>query len=373
MMVLVVPMAASAATYLLRPNNTTSLQSGWSVTPGTSTADAVLNKPVAHPTAPSTSSYVTAGPGSTNYYAGVSVSPAPTFQTGETLQSTTAWAYLNTVPSQPMVVSLWRFVWFAGYQQVGATTVPAGSPAGWYSVATQTQLNTFDLHNLSIGLQPTGTGSGSRVYAAYVEVDTNDPSQSPSTPSAPSAPTVSTSPVPTVPTTVKSNSPLAPISLAVPVIKLAPTATSISVPLKCAPGTPHGCTGELVLTLTASPPAKASAAGRPRAVTARCARGCRVLGHTKFSIVAGGSKKVKVHLAHSASRLFHGRHSVNLLATTTMHDGAGHTQTSTVPLTVDQSSARPKPGTSHRQAPKSGSQDHPQGAANPTSGAKSDN
>jgi hypothetical protein len=78
-----------------------------------------------------------------------------------------------------------------------------------------------------------------------------------------------------------------------------------------------------------------------------------VLGHSTFSIVAGRTKKVTVHLAHSASRLFHGRHRVNLLATTTMHDGAGHTRTSTTTLTVDQASPGPKPGASHGHSPTS--------------------
>jgi hypothetical protein len=338
-----VPLTAHAATYVLRPNNTTSLQSGWTVTPGTSTADAVLNKPVVAPASPSTSSYLTAGPGSTGNYAGVSVSDAPAFQTGETLKNTTAWAYVSTTSFQSMTLTLWRWVWFFGYQQIASTTIPAGSPAGWYSASTQANLDSFELHNLSIGLQPSGTGNGSRAYAAHVGVETNDPPQTPSVPSTPTPTPTPTVPPPPSPPTPRS-APLSPISLAAPIVKLAPRDKDVPVVLSCAAGTLHGCSGQLVLSLLApSTNGKNGSGGKTRAVAARCARGCRVLGRSNFQIAAGGHKRVKVHLAHSASRLFHGRHSMNVKATTITRDSAGHTQTTDATLTLTQAAPAPKP------------------------------
>ncbi|HEV3230342.1 MAG TPA: hypothetical protein VGY97_12765 [Solirubrobacteraceae bacterium] len=347
--VLLVPLTASAATYVLRPNNTTALQDGWTVTPSSSTADAVLNKPVAQPALPVITSYLTAGSGSAGNYAGVSLSDPPAFRTGETLKSTTAWAYASTAAYQTLTLSLWKWVWYSGYQQIASTTIPAGSPAGWYSATTQTSLDGFGLQNLSIGLQPSGTGVGSHAYAAYVDVETNDPAVS--TPSAPT-PTLTPPSVVSNPKPLVTASPLSPISLAAPVVKLAPRATSVPVVLSCAPGIPHGCSGELVLSLVA-PAAKVNnaPAAHPRAVASRCARGCRVLGHTKFQILAGRHKTVKVHLAHSASSVFHGRHSVTIEATTITHDGAGHSQTANTRLTLTRSGSGAKPrarGPNHR-------------------------
>jgi hypothetical protein len=338
-----VPLTANAATYVLRPNNTTSLQSGWTVTPGTSTADAVLAKPVVAPASPNTSSYLAAGPGSAGNYAGVSVSDAPAFKTAETLKSTTAWAYVSTTSFQSMTLTLWRWAWYFGYQQIASTTIPAGSPAGWYSASTQTNLDSFELHNLSIGLQPSGMGSDSRAYAAYVGVETNDPPQTPSTPSTPTPTPIPTVPSPPSPPTPRS-APVSPISLAAPIVKLAPRDTNVPVVLNCAAGTPHGCSGQLVLSLLGpSTTVKNGSGAKTRAVASRCARGCRVLGRSNFQIAAGGHKRVKVHLAHSAGRLFHGRHSVNVKATTTTRDSAGHAQTTSATLTLTQAAPAAKP------------------------------
>jgi hypothetical protein len=108
----------------------------------------------------------------------------------------------------------------------------------------------------------------------------------------------------------------------------------------------------VTLSLLGSTPSSTAKTGT-RAVTSRCARGCRVLGHSHFDILAGRSKKVKVHLAHSAGALLRGRHSVQIEAATTLRDAAGHTYTTRTTLTLTRAGRSAPTGKSHRPgAPK---------------------
>jgi hypothetical protein len=328
------PGAAGAASYLLRPSYTTSLQSGWSVSPSSSSADAVLAKPVSQPATPATSSYLTAGPGSSGSWAGVGVAVPPAFATGETLKTTTAWVYLGTATSQTLDVSLWTGAWFAGFRELAVTTVPAGQPAGWYSVSTNTALSSTDLARLAIGLQPSGTGANSKAYAAYAQVDTNDPPASASVPTVSPPPTTPQSPLTT---------PATPVSLASLTVTLSLKATSIPLTLDCAANVAGGCKGTVVISRLGPTP-KTSTKSHPRAQASRCARGCRVLGSSRFNIAAGKRRHVKVHLAHSASRLFGRHHSVKVKATTTIRDRSGHNQTTSTTLTLTRPGAAPPGG-----------------------------
>jgi len=361
------PAASQAATYLDRPTATWVQGSGWSVTPSSSTPDAVLAQNVTQPATPATASFLTAGLGSSGYSTSVWVAKPPAFRTGETLKGVTAWAYLNTAASQTITVSL--FTWFGW--PLGSATVPAGSPAGWYSASAQSPVDAQSLQALGIGLKAGGTGSGSRAYAGYVEVDTNEPPPTPagSPTTVPSDGRPSTSPGtdPTQLTPAQVGTKLASVvSVAAQDIKLSLNATSAPVTLTCAPDTPHGCQGTLVLRLIGAakrPKATASSAG-PRAVASRCARGCRPLGRAGYSIAAGRSKRVSVHLAHSARVLFRHRSSVRVQATT-ITKTLTRPQTSNTVITLDRAGAGSPPSSG---APGPASPGGPSGSSGASNG-----
>ena len=324
-----------AATYLVRPTGTVMQGSGWLVTPSGSTPDAVLNKNVTQPATPATSSFLTAGTSSNGQSTSVWVARPPALRSGETLKGLTAWAYLNTTASQSMTLSLYTWS-FMGWQQLASASVPAGSSAGWYSARTQGAVQSWAVNAMAVSFQPSGTGGGSNAYAAYGEVDTNDPPPASSS-AATSTPTqsmaTSTTPQTQTANPDASNRLRSAVSVVAQTLKVALNATSISIMLSCAPDIPGGCQGTLTLRLLKSAPG-APKAGAPRAVTSRCARGCRPLGHAHFQILAGRSKRVKVHLAHSARRLFGKNKRVSLQATTVIKDKAGHAEVSNTAVTL---------------------------------------
>jgi hypothetical protein len=336
----VVAAPASAAAYVLRPAKTSGgFGYGWVSTPSASTADSVLAKPVTQPASPATSSYVTAPDSSGSTWwgnaLGLQVAPAPAFGSGESLTSATAWVNLKTGAYQSVTLYL-----ASGEQPLASTAIASGQPAGWHSVSTQTTLSPTDLGQLTIWLVSNGPTnmSPTNAYAAYVELDTTSP-----------APTPTSGPLPKpfpLPVSLPSSNP---VSLATQTVALAPHQTSVPVTVACAASTRTGCRGTLTLRLPASTPS-APAKGGLRAVASRCARGCRVLGHTQFDILAGHSKRVKVHLAHSASALLRGRSSIKVEATTTTRDATGHTQATSSTLTLTRAQ-------SHRA--KSGARRHP--------------
>ena len=329
--VAMVPSAASAATYLVRPTGTVALGSGWVVTPSTSTADAVLAKNVTQPATPATSSFITAGTSSSGHATTVWVSKPPALRTGETLKQVTAWAYLNTATFQPMTLSLSTWSYF-GWYQLASATVPAGSPAGWYSATTQGNVDPEVLNAMAVGFTPSGTGGGSNVYAGYAEVDTNDPPPAPSSATSQSStPAPAPTPAPTVTTDTKQL--VSDVSLAAQTVSVALSSKAIPITLSCAASVAGGCQGTLTLRL-ASPAPAAGKSDAPRAVTSRCARGCRPLGKAHFQILAGRSQRVKVHLAHSARRVFGKHQRVTLQATTVTKDESGHTEVSNTAVTL---------------------------------------
>jgi hypothetical protein len=124
-------------------------------------------------------------------------------------------------------------------------------------------------------------------------------------------------------------------------INLALTSRSVPITLSCAPDVVGGCRGTLVLRLLGPTPAPAGgkSPAKPRAVTSRCARGCRPLGKSHFDILAGRSKRVRVRLAHSARHLFGKHKQVSLRATTVIKDKAGHTQVSNTAVTLTRADA----------------------------------
>src|SRR5205807_2103954 len=84
---------------------------------------------------------------------------------------------LVLLPAASPTITVSLFTWFGW--PLGSATVPAGSPAGWYSASAQSPVDAQSLQALGIGLKAGGTGSGSRAYAGYVEVDTNEPPPTP--------------------------------------------------------------------------------------------------------------------------------------------------------------------------------------------------
>jgi hypothetical protein len=366
------PTAAQAATYVLRPSKTVSgmFGSGWTSTPQTSTPDSVLAKAIIQPTAPSASSFVTAtnppsgdgdgdggggGGGGGGYdVLGVQAAAPPSFGPGESVTSATAWVYLNTGTSQSVSVYL-----AIGYQPLASATIPAGKPAGWYSVSTNKALASTDLSQLTIWLTSQGPSgaTNANAYAAYVQLDTNAPAHAGTGGQPTTSPTQTPSTAPGL-----SGSGPSPISgshavwVDTPNVIVSASQKDVPVDLSCAVATPGGCHGVLELrVLSGTPVAHGSAAGGPLAVTARCARGCRLLGRQSFNIAAGHTKRVKVHLAHSAGHLLHGHKSVTAQAVVITHDATNGAQTvkTSVTLTQARPSAKPQgPGSpSHRRRP----------------------
>jgi hypothetical protein len=322
------PGAADAATYLLRPNGTQALQGGWSVTPSSSTADATLAKGVSQPGAPDVNSFLSSGgPGS---WVAVSIPAPPAFAADETLKRTSGWAYVSTDSSQPLTLSLWTGNPLMGYTIVGSTPIPAGQPSSWYSVSTQALLTPLQLSQLAIAVQASGSSGTSRVYAAYGEVDTiTQPATQP------------LQPTPLPPLTSESRRVLSDVSIVSSSVTVASNQNDVPLDLSCAASAVGGCHGVVVLRIvhgTAIASASA-AAGQPRAVVARCARGCRVLGKQNFNIAAGHRQKVNVHLAHSARHLLHRHKRLTAQAVTITTDRAGNNQITKTNVTLSRASS----------------------------------
>jgi hypothetical protein len=335
------PVSSQAATYLLRPAKTSGMSGyGWTTNPSASSSASVLSKAVTQPAAPDTGSFVTAT--NSSYYwwwmnaLGLQVAAPPSFNSGESVTSATAWVYLKTGTFQSLNLKLAR-----GFEPLANVTIPSGKPAGWYSVSTQQPLTSSDLTQLTIWLQSQGPASASNtsVYASYIELDTNLPAPTGTSRPVdqPSQPTSST----TTPSSSGSGS--SPdtgahaVSIATQTVTVSANQKAVPVDLSCAAGTPGGCKGILVLrVLSPTATASASAVGHPYAIAARCARGCRVLGKQNFTIAAGHRQRVNVHLAHSASHLLHGRKRVTAQALVITHESAGGTQTTKTTLTLSQ-------------------------------------
>ncbi|HEX8068024.1 MAG TPA: hypothetical protein VF520_16015 [Thermoleophilaceae bacterium] len=166
-----VPAGASAATYALRPDGVT-FGGGWTSTPlGTQPWDA-LDDAVVAPTVPTTATDHLSRSSTGMSMVRFSLTTA-TLAAGETATSATARAYLATGSKRQVV--LWATDGGAGG---GTTTIPPGSPAGWYSVALTLTPGQSAIDSLELGLTDDPSGGGGTAtfaYAAYVELATQDP------------------------------------------------------------------------------------------------------------------------------------------------------------------------------------------------------
>lgn len=159
------PGAAQGATYTLRPDST--VTSNWTVTPTGSAAFAVLDDPVLQPTAPSTSSdhLSTSSVGNAAEVHVLTQTLAP----GDTVLSTTAWAYLQPGPKRSITLTL-----LSGATVLGSTTAAQGSGTSWRSVTSNSALTQAQVDDLRLRVTLGGTGASSAgfVYAAYASVQT---------------------------------------------------------------------------------------------------------------------------------------------------------------------------------------------------------
>jgi len=73
---------------------------------------------------------------------------------------------------------------------------------------------------------------------------------------------------------------------------------------------------------------------RGHARSARCARGCRVIGQSSFTIAAGGHKPVKVKVRRTAMTLIPRGHAARVRITVTSRDAKHRATTSTRTVTV---------------------------------------
>ena len=155
---------ANAATYVLRPDGTVS--NVWTVTPSGSTAQVVLDDAVLQPTAPSTATDYLTVTGNGPKVAEVTVG-TQALAPGDTVTSTTAWAYVATGSGRTVTLEL-----LTGTTSLATSTIPAGAAASWRSVATSTALTQAQLDNLRIRFTLNGTGSSTATfaYAAYMSV-----------------------------------------------------------------------------------------------------------------------------------------------------------------------------------------------------------
>lgn len=162
---LAAPGVAHAATYTLRPDST--VTSNWTITPTGSAAFAVLDDAVLQPTAPSTSSdHLSTSSAGSATEVGVQAQP---LGSGDTVLSTTAWAYLEPGPKRSITLTL-----LSGATVLGSTTAAQGSGRSWRPVTSNSALTQAQLDDLRVRVTLGGTGASSAgfAYAAYVSVRT---------------------------------------------------------------------------------------------------------------------------------------------------------------------------------------------------------
>lgn len=163
---LAVPETAQGATYTLRPDST--VTSNWTVTPTGSAAFAVLDDAVLQPTAPSTSSDHLSS-STVGNAAEIHVQTQP-LAAGDTVLSTTAWAYLQPGPKRSITLTL-----LSGSTVLGSTTAAQASGTSWRSVTSNSALTQAQVDDLRLRVTMGGSGASTAgfAYAAYASVRTS--------------------------------------------------------------------------------------------------------------------------------------------------------------------------------------------------------
>src|SRR3954452_5170855 len=275
---------AGAATVIVRPNATTKLDLAWAVTTG-KTADAVLADVVTHAGTPSTSGdRLTAGfgPGS----ATVSF-PAPSLPAGATPTAVTAWVYASVGILQMLTPSVW-----SGGDRLGQVSWTPGG-AAWRSIPLSPAPAADRLSAMTLDLRTDGLIgiTNTKVYAAYLQVDAVDkvagPAAAVTDPAAGADPGGEAAPAPASPSVVSPAT-----------VELPASAKAVPLTVSCPAETAGACRGRVVIELLTA----AKTHGR-KARAARCARGCRVIGDSPFTVAAGKQKPVGVKLRRAAFKM----------------------------------------------------------------------
>lgn len=157
--------SSHAAVYTLRPNAT--INSTWTAAPNGSAASAVLDDPVLQPNAPPTNSdYLTATVAGRTAEVEVDTQA---LAAGDTVLSTTAWAYVGTGTRRTVTITL-----LSGTTVLGSNTVPAGMAPTWHTVPSTSGLTQaqVDALRVRVSLAGSGAATASYVYAAYVSLQT---------------------------------------------------------------------------------------------------------------------------------------------------------------------------------------------------------
>ena len=164
--VAVLPAAAHAGTYTLRPDGT--VLGDWAATPSGAAEWDVLDDAVDQPGAPSTATDYLSSSGIGASLVQVSLSTVP-LPADQTVTAATAWAYVAPGAGRSVVLLAGD-----GGDVVGAAPIPPGSPAGWYSVSIPAPLDQSQVDSLTITVSDVGASDASFVYAAYAQLDTVD-------------------------------------------------------------------------------------------------------------------------------------------------------------------------------------------------------
>jgi len=322
---------AAAATYVLRPSVTYPSFSTWTTSPAGADLAGVLDDAVTRPAAPSTSGDYVQSAGAANGQWVSSYLAAPALGAGAAPTAARLYVYAQVGSVSTLTFTLW-----AGMQSIGYASVPAGSPAGWYSATATAPPSAAAAGHLALTLRIDAAmgATATRVYAAVAEVDTNGPPAAPAalpadTADTPPADDVVPAPVPAAPSV--PSAPAAQIDVAAPLV-LPAGAFALPVPLACPATVAGACRGTVVLRLAGSAPRGKSTRARARA--ARCARGCRVIGEGRFEVAAGKTRRVPVKIAKAARNLVAGGRAIRATAVVTTRDATGRAIVVSEPVTI---------------------------------------
>jgi hypothetical protein len=330
------PGCASASTIILRPSGTQQMQAPWAVSPPGTPADVTLADPVIQPAAPPlTGATLTAGAG-INAYTKVTL-PTPSIPAGATPTAVTTWVYFSVGAPQALTASL-----SAG----DALLQFIPGPAAWHSFKVSPVPSAAQLAHLVLSLRTDGIpiGPAMKVYAAYVQIDVADAAR-PAGPAgaSPSAAQPgddagddggSSAGDDVADDPIGTSGPVTSATISAPAtVQLAAGAKAVPVQVACPADQGGPCRGRVRIELApAATTRKVKSKAKDRA--ARCARGCRVLGDSSFTIAAGKKAPVKVRLRPASFKLLPRGRTVKARVTVTSRDQSGKLSTVTRAIAI---------------------------------------
>jgi outer membrane biosynthesis protein TonB len=176
----ITPAGAGAALRFADPDSTLSTDR-WVAVPSTTQQWDLLNDGVRLPTAPSsTSDYLTRTQNGNQGQAIFSLTN-PQLVAGETVTDATLWVYVSKSGDRPLSVAVFHPSGLLGY-----TMIPSGISDSWFPVALTVPASQAIIDSMMLSLTDNGGTGVSTVYAAYVELVTQDPPPPPPPPVDPS-------------------------------------------------------------------------------------------------------------------------------------------------------------------------------------------